>query len=208
MKTLAFFLAALTLPAIALSQDYPYDGPEDAPPADKSGLPTESSNTKSPSAPGSGGQPSLFRVGVKGGAEYAIFQTYGASTLSGVGFGGLFSLGWDLPYQPVFVELEAGFKKLFPSSDTSLLVMPLRFGMFRRMRIGAQSLFKFGVVPSLDLRIQDDASGGSEASVVPSLTLAVVWEFGGFLIQPETTIYRIRASDTRISFGTLVGYRF
>jgi hypothetical protein len=208
-------LAALLVCSSSLvsAQDYPYD---DAPePSPKAELPRESPEDSLGDSSSSKKLPPLFRVGFKFGSDFAFYQypltTVTSASHSGFGFDGLVSLGWDLPYQPIFLEMETGYKGLFLTSKTAnkTHTIPLRFGTFRRFRTGPQSLLKIGAITSLDFRFQtDETTNQKDFRVVPALALALAWESGGLIFQPEIGIYRIQSQNSFLSFGFLAGYRF
>lgn len=209
---LSLFAFALVLfSSVAIAQDYPYDTPE---PSSKQTLPKESPEDSLDSSPARK-LPALFRVGFKFGSEFSIYQYEVATGIgashTGLAFDGLISFGWDLPYQPLFLELETGYKGLFLTSNTTSAVhiVPLRFGTFRRFRTGPQGLLKIGVIPSIDYRTQVDTATLTRYSmVVPSLSFALAWEHAGLLIQPEIGLYRIESRNSFLSFAILGGYRF
>lgn len=209
MRTNAWLAALTLLVAVpAFAQDYPYDNPDSAPAAE---LPTEAPAARNPKDK----LPPLFRIGVKAGSDFSVLRdpaTDGVTSYSYSGFSGgfLFGFGWDLPYQPIFLELETGYKALFLTEKSLdvLNLIPIRFGIFRRMRVGHDSLFKFGLVPAFDLRIAKDELGDNGFSLVPSVTLAAAWEVGSWVLQPEFTLFRLQSRQSFFSFGLYTGVRF
>jgi hypothetical protein len=201
-------LLSLWVTSTPNAQDYPYDAADQSSRSDR--LPVERPSTAERSGKGRT-LPSLFRVGLKLGFNWALFQTPNgelADTVSGLGPDGYLSFGWDLPYQPIFIELESGYRGLFFSdSNERLNVIPLRFGTFHRSRIGDSDLIKFGLVPSLDLRMQSTPTD-TQTSLVPGLAFAFVYESGGFLIQPEFTLFRFRKNNNFWALSNVIGWRF
>jgi hypothetical protein len=245
------FPAAILLTFLAVSptraQDYPYDqsasgsasGSAEAPlpreaPATAPALPAPAPGY-APYSPTANSQraseravPALFRVGFKLGGHYTYAQSRDSANplvtyvQDGFGFAGLVFFGWDLPYQPIFLEFESGYEGLFLTGTDPYTgfkrpvhMIPARLGVYRRVRVGAEQLFKFGFGPSMDFRISDEdtvingvLTTQTGFSVVPSLRFSVIWETGGFLIQPHFTLFRLRSRANFFSFGALAGYRF
>jgi hypothetical protein len=213
-------LALLLFTGIASAQDYPYD--EVPPPlgANKE-LPKETPPEELPPASeGPSGKKekrpeNLFRVGLKAGGNFMIYQQdlgTGIGTpfsQNGMGFEGFLSLGWDFAYQPLFLEFQTGYRNLLLTNSIGPLhVIPMQLGIFYRNRIGRRNLVKPGVAASLDLRINDDGVGGNRFAVVPSFQISVIWEISAFLLEPAITIMRIQGANNQLVFSTRAGVRF
>jgi hypothetical protein len=67
---------------------------------------------------------------------------------------------------------------------------------------------KFGLVPSFDLRIAKDNLGENGFAIVPSVALAAAWEVGGWVLQPEFTLFRLQSRESFFSFSLYTGMRF
>jgi hypothetical protein len=212
-------LASIALLSLAASaQDYPYD---ESPVANGDVLPVEkpadalrrgSTDAEPVEAPAAGGARkranALFRVGVKAGLNFALLHAGDAGNFSGIGIEAAVSAGWDLPYQPIFLELETGYRNHF-LTDNPTHIIPLKFGVFYRERVGARNLWKPGVGMSLDARIETDSStGGKSFALMPSLHLSSLWELDAFLVEPMISIYRVQSSLTSLAFALRGGYRF
>lgn len=207
-------IAIVTFVSLAArAQDYPYEEADDeksaSPNAGDAAVPREKPDPADLPNSGTRGktQSALFRVGLKTGAGFASFSDVNGSA-KGLTVPLLFSLGWDLPYQPIFLEFETGYQGLLIGNASRLHIVPLRAGFFRRNRTGHESLWKIGLVPSLDFRIANNDLGNTAFSMVPSLTFATAFESAGFLVQPEITIYRIASKANAFGLTMLVGYRF
>ncbi|MBS1984005.1 MAG: hypothetical protein JST16_07510 [Bdellovibrionales bacterium] len=212
--------------AFARAEDYPYESDDTANTAEKEAAPSEPTAAPIPrekpsasAAPKKNRIPALFRYAAKIGGEFAVFQPLGSSTTTtgttsssttdyGLGFDFLVSGGWDLPYQPIFLELETGYRAQFINYDQKTHVFPLRAGVFKRERTGRDTLFKYGLIGAIDIKYESDGLGGNTFGVAPSMSLAAVWEFGSFLFQPELNIYRLGASKNFFALTGLAGIRF
>jgi hypothetical protein len=157
IKKLIVCVAMASLSAFA--QDAPYDDVDLK--REEKGLPKETVEVQEaleqgqPARPVRRRTPPLFRFALKAGANYSVFQTTSAAdtstvTISGVGFDGLTSFGWDLPYQPIFLEFQSGYRQLFTAASsnsdvltiTALHVVPIGLGLAYRARTGPRIIFK------------------------------------------------------------------
>ena len=205
-------LAFLSLNTNCLAQGYPYeDTPtensatneqsSDAPKETNSKVTEKTTGLLVDRPPFKRKYHALFRMGLKAGGNFTLFQNPSAGvpsatdTFTGLGFEGNLSLGWDLPYQPIFLELESGYRGVLISSDTEPLhIIPLTFGMHYRYRFGQSSLWKPGLKSSLELRFTKDVSTGSTRySANPAIAFSSLVEFGNFLIEPLITVARIQS---------------
>lgn len=223
MKSFILYGLIATLPLLAspsFAQDYPY---EDAPTdntdnKDTLKIPVEKPGTTS-STDGANAKKkyhALFRVGIKGGANYTIFQNPSNSNptltdqFSGVGAEGMIAFGWDMPYQPLFIEFETGYRGILLSSGSDPLnVIPLTLGVHYRDRLGRTSLWKPGLKSSLEIRYAKNATTGvTQFSMNPTITLSSLIEFGNLLFEPMMTVARIQTQYTFLVFAFRTGYRF
>ncbi len=221
----SIFFSVLFCNTSSYAQDYPYDDapasqtkedldinnlPEEAPPPrEKPRAMLEKKGSKTISVDGTKAQRSLFRFGLKVGGSYSIYQLRGTSDLSGAGFEGVLSFGWDLAYQPLFIELESGYKQYFASANSKMRIIPFRLGTFYRSRLGDRELWKLGAGSSLDMRIANTVPGENRSwSLVPAFFVSSTFEFGNFLVEIVPTIHRILSNETFVSFAGRVGLRF
>jgi hypothetical protein len=230
MKKLSLVVTALCLSAASFAQDAPFDEVEAK--RQEKGLPKETVEIQEAIEQGLPGKaqrrrtPSLFRFGLKAGANYSVFQTTDTSdtatvTISGVGFEALSSFGWDLPYQPIFLEFQSGYRQLFTAATTNsdvltitaLHIVPIGFGFAYRGRIGPRSVMRVGVRPSLDFQIestQDPLSGASSSSFAVAPTFGLWWglELKDFLVEAELSVLRIQSQRNFLVSAVRLGYRF
>jgi hypothetical protein len=218
----ARILLALALPvflsARVCAQDYPYD---DTNPDSAANLPVEVPNPATPTQRVPKKATSLFRMGLKVGGNFTSFQdrlcTAGSPTgcteylnrsFTGVGFEGRIGFGWDLAYQPIFIETEVGYLQKMANIDTPLRVLQLQQGLFHRERIGKDSLWKNGVLAVLDLRVFENSSSDLKAAAVPALGFSTLIEWGAFLTQLNFYLHQFRANENHWSTSYLIGLRF
>ena len=152
----------------------------------------------------------ISRMGFKLGGNFSLLKVDGSS-IKGPGLSGAFALGWDLPYQPIFLEAEIGYRSFFINEET-VHSIPLRLGLFYRSRIGKRSLWRPGIAVSLDTSFEttvDDAGESSRStSISPSLQLVSTWELRGFLIEPALLFMRAGSASTFLGLDLRFGYRF
>ncbi len=209
-------LLGAVLSSSAYAQDYPYDdepsgeaplppeGPTETP-TPAPALPTEGPGRASPKRTR---QPSLFRVALKAGANFAVLSSAAAGSHSGMGIEGVVAMGWDLAYQPIFLELEFGYRSHFMGDDP-LHIVPIRFGTFYRKRMARTRLWKPGVAVSFDARMEASANGsGSDLNFLPALHLSNQFEFGNFLAEPVVSLYRLGSTGNSIAAAFRLGYRY
>jgi hypothetical protein len=228
IKTLIVCVAMASLSAFA--QDTPYDDVDLK--REEKGLPKETVEVQEaleqgqPAKPVRRRTPPLFRFALKAGANYSVFQTTSAAdtstvTISGVGFDGLTSFGWDLPYQPIFLEFQSGYRQLFTAASsnsdvltiTALHVVPIGLGLAYRARTGPRTLMRVGVRPSLDFQIEstlDPLSGSTTTSfaVAPSFGLWWAFEVKDFLVEIDLSVLRIQSQHNFLTSALRLGYRF
>jgi len=225
LRTLFILNTAFLSPSL-LAQDYPYDDvelkrEEGAIPVEKI---TDETQEEVSTAPGTVKKlrkklPPLFRLSLKAGGNFSFFQSPSVAdtaltdSVNGFGLDALVGAGWDLPYQPLFIEFESGYRNLFLTENSSLHVIPLSFGIAYRNRIGRRSLLRLGLRPSLDFQIQDttdEVSGlaSSSFALVPTMGFFMTVEIRSFLIEPSVTIIRIQSQRSFISTSLRLGYRF
>src|SRR5690606_25950027 len=67
----------------------------------------------------------LFRMGLKGGANYSYFQSSETGeTDTGIGYEGHVGFSWDLAYQPFAFEFEGGYRPLLVTAEEDLKTIP------------------------------------------------------------------------------------
>jgi len=224
MKQLLGFVTWIAFSSPCWAQDYPYDDTELK--KDEKSLPNEKAAAEEVDRGGKRRLPALARLGIKGGGNFTLFQNPSGvdptltTQFSGFGAEGLISVGWDLPYQPVYLELESGYKALLLSAQNTLgesipplHVIPLSFGVFLRNRIGKRSMWKPGIRGTLEMRISDDVDPftGETVSafgVFPTVSIGSILELGSFLVEPSFTIGRLQKQFVFFSFAVRSGFRF
>lgn len=150
----------------------------------------------------------LARIFLKAGGNFAS-QSLEDIGVDGFGAEGAIGFSWDLAYQPVFLELELGYKLyFFTDADVKTNVIPLRFGTFYRMRTGRTSQWKVGIAPAIEARISQQTGLDSALIITPALSLAMIWEWGGFLVEPSFTLYSVGDANTFFASAVRAGYRF
>lgn len=222
MKAAHLFSAALTLclSTSAVAQDYPYDDANQESDSAAS-LPVEVPNSSSPTQRVPKKALSLFRMGLKVGANFTSFQdrlcvaadnlgcaSYLNRSFTGVGFEGRVSFGWDLAYQPVFIETEVGFSQKLANLEAPLKVIQVQQGLFHRERIGKNSLWKNGVLAVVDLRVFKNSDSQTSAATVPAIGFATLIEWGSFITQANFYLHQLRSNENHFSSSLLVGTRF
>jgi len=222
MKTAYLFSAVLALftTTSVVAQDYPYDDSKPDPDSAAS-LPVEVPNPASPTQRVPKKALSLFRMGLKVGSNFTSFQdrlcvaadnagciTYLNRNYTGVGFEGRISFGWDLAYQPIFIETEVGYLQKLSNLEAPLKVIQVQQGLFHRERIGKNSLWKNGVLAVVDLRVFENADTELRAATVPAIGFATLIEWGSFLTQLNFYLHQLRAHQNHFSTSLLVGARF
>ena len=209
---------SLALIPNVMAQDYPYDDDTTesslANPTPAGNLPRETPGVTAPARPKR--QPTLMRFALKAGGDYSIYSCneevcpgVGLTPISnnGLGFDVLLALMWDLPYQPISLELQSGYRGLMMNTPTNLNLIPFEFGVFHRTRLGSRSLWKLGMSSSFDLRIAS-VDGNTLWSVTPSISARSIWEFENILIEPSLTIHRIRPNNMFLTFAMRAGLAF
>ncbi len=198
-----FFLHSQNIHA----QEYPYD---EAPPSgEDNSLPVES-----PEELVKQGRlkkrTSLFRMGLKAGVNHSYFQSLVVEGVSITGFGaeGRLSFGWDMAFQPIFLETEVGYRGMNLTTEDKLNVFVLQQGVFYRSRLGKTSMWKPGLLTTLDLRIESTAAGESEITLFPSVGFTSLWDLNAFLIQATFYIHRLGSTGSFVSSALLAGIRF
>lgn len=217
-RILFSFALSLVTTAPTFAQDYPYD---DTNADSAASLPVEVPNPATPTQRVPKKATSLFRMGLKLGGNFTSFQdrlcSTGSSTgcteylnrsFTGVGFEGRIGFGWDLAYQPIFIETEVGYLQKMANLDTPLRVLQLQQGLFHRERIGKDSLWKNGVLAVLDLRVFENSDSDLKAAAVPALGFSTLIEWGAFLTQLNFYLHQFRANENHWSTSYLVGLRF
>jgi hypothetical protein len=219
-SALIFFVMVLGLASTAptFAQDYPYD---DANTDNAASLPVEVPNPATPTQRVPKKATSLFRMGLKLGGNFTSFQdrlcTTGSNagcteylnrSFTGVGFEGRIGFGWDLAYQPIFIETEVGYLQKMANLDTPLRVLQVQQGLLHRERIGKYSLWKNGVLAVLDLRVFESSDSNLKAAAVPALCFSTLIEWGALLTQINFYLHQFRANENHWSTSYLIGLRF
>lgn len=215
-------LLSLLVPLAAGAQSYPYGDSESV---GNLNLPIENPETPPPQRADvrpSRKPTSLFRMGVKFGGNFSLFQdrlctaanttsgcqSYQNRSFNGVGLEGRLSFGWDLAFQPVYLETEIGYKEKLMTLDTPLRNFFLAQGLFHRERIGAQTLWKNGVIAQLDGRFSETGGDELSFSIFPALGLSTMIESGAWITQLSFYVHQFRSDRNFFSISALVGYRF
>jgi hypothetical protein len=223
--SVAFALFALT----SFAQDYPYDDvelkkndsstSETEEPADTT---PNTNQIKIPSEPTKTNRrrnPALFRIGLKAGGSFTFLQNPDpfnpllTQQYSGLGLEGALALGWDLPYQPIFIELEMGYRSLLMTAGEGippLHVIPLSLGIHYRNRLSKNSLWKPGFRSSLDIRIAEDSDnpGSNTFGIFPAVSVVSTFEIENFVIEPLFTISELQSQNNFITVAMRMGFRF
>lgn len=221
------FLIAVLCSSLVFSQEYPYEESTETTQSEEnqnSSLPVESPTDtnqilkkKSPSSKAT----SLYRMGVKAGLNFTSFHDrvctaasqlgcsdYLDTSYSGIGFEGRVSFGWDLAYQPIFLEFEMGYQHKLMSLDSNLKVFQMQQGIFHRKRTGKDSLWKNGILVALDTRIAENSNEDLSFAVYPAVGISSLMEWGSYLIQWNLYLSQIRSSRNHWSTSLLTGLRF
>jgi hypothetical protein len=213
-----FILGILALGLPTFAQDYPY---EENPPANAAtGLPVESPDQLAAEGKYKK-RTSLFRMGLKGGGNYSYYQTAycvaadatgclseQTMTLNGFGAEGRLAFGWDMAFQPIYLETEIGYRGLNFTSTNPLHVVVLQQGLYFRERLSKTSMWKPGILSTLDLRVEPLGLGETQFSVFPSIGVTSLWEFSAFLIQATAYFHRAGSGRIFVSTSALTGIRF
>ena len=202
----------------SIAQDYPYDDtslrnvkPEKTPKESDVQTPTKTATNLR--------TPSLFRLGIKLGANFALLQSPtqddATTTVNTTGFGaeGLVSFNWDLAYQPLSLEFETGYKNYLLSTGTSLHALAMGFGTYYRIRSGTRSLFKIGAKSSAELRLQnsvdpDTGVNSTQWGWFPGIALSTQFEIDHLAFEPLVQINRIESGASFVAFAFRVGMLF
>ncbi len=219
---LACALSVLTLITLPLqAQNYPYD---DTDTNNAANLPVEVPNPTTPGQPSGRVPPkatSLFRMGLKLGGNFTAFQDrvcveasnsgclrYLDRDYTGVGFEGRIGFGWDLAYQPVFIETEVAYLHKLANLDSPLRVIQIQQGLFHRERIGTKSLWKNGVLAVMDVRIAQTGENDLSGALYPAFGASTLIEWGAFLTQLNFYLSQLRPSRNHWSLSFVSGVRF
>ncbi len=210
------FFTLLTLASISThsfylrAQDYPYENP-----SDEAKLPRESPDESiSPRALEIRKKKSRHSWAIKAGINYTVVEEPSLSnplattSTKGVGAEGMISYGTDLVFQPIFLEVESGYRMLLASQNSKVHVVPLRLGAFYRERVGETSVWRPGVVASIDFKMAKDDANKNVWAIVPSLGLSTMWDIGHFLIEGIFNLHRIETQYNYYDFSFRLGYRF
>ncbi len=206
----------------SLAQDYPYSatddsGPETLPVENPEAPQQDTRNVRRSSKP-----TSLFRMGLKLGGNFSIFQdrlcvsadptsgclAYTNRSFNGVGYEGRISFGWDLAYQPIYIETEVGYQVKLANLESSLRNILISQGIYHRERIGQKSMWKNGVVVQLDGRIAENSNESLSFAAYPALGLSTMIESGWFVGQAIFYLHQFRTKRNYFSISTLMGIRF
>jgi hypothetical protein len=161
-------------------------------------------------------------MGVKLGGNFSLFQdrlctaansssgcqTYVNRSFNGIGIEGRISFGWDLAYQPIYLETELGYQEKMMTLDSPLRNFFLAQGIFYRDRIGKQTLWKNGVMAQLDGRIAENSDEELNFAVYPAIGLSTMIESGAFITQLTFYAHQFRTNRNFFSLSFLLGYRF
>lgn len=215
------FLAFIVLSLSLHAQDYPYADTESMQNYD---LPVENPNAPTPSKADvrkSTRPTSLFRMALKIGGNFSQFQdrlclsadslgclSYNNRSFNGFGIGGRISFGWDLAYQPVFLETEVGYQEKLMNLDSPLRNLLFSQGLFHRQRVGQKTLWKNGIIAQLDGRIAENSNEELSFALYPAIGFSTLIESGWFLAQMTFYIHQFRSNRNYFSFSTLVGTKF
>ena len=209
----------------ARAQDYPYEEPSDGLPTEGAPAPALKKDAESPAEKPAASPPpeinraapkrprlkrvnAIFRMGVKLGGNVMVVKSAGSPSSKGWGLSAAFALGWDLPYQPIFLEAETGYRSFFQNHNP-VSTIPFRFGVFYRDRIGKQSVWRPGVAVSVDATFEhDDVDDTHSFELAPALHLVSMWELNSFILEPALLFYRVGNSSTLIGLEFRAGYRF
>jgi len=202
--TLSFLLCS----AVAASQDYPYEeaAPKGTPVKNKSSLPVESPEELE-KAGRFQKRTSIFRMSLKAGGNYSYIQSdYG--NINGFGAEGRLAFGWDLAFQPVYLETEIGYRGMNLTTDFPVHVIVAQQGLYYRERIGKTSLWKPGIVTTLDFRIESIDAFTRSYSLLPSFGITSLWEIDPILIQVTAYLHRVSSGQNFLSTTFLTGLKF
>lgn len=213
---ISFIVSIVFGSGLARAQDYPYeDKPADALKNDsgKDELPKEvpysPPQTSSPNASSRKKSRTVQRFSIKAGGNFALIQDNLSATVTtakGMGFEGLVALGWDLAYQPVYLEIESGYRGLLLNTNSKMHIIPMRMAAFYRDRIGDTSFWKTGVFGGIALRIVPDAT--INYATVPIFGFATMFDFDNFLIEGAVSIHHIESKNNFFDLSVRAGFRF
>ncbi len=201
--------------------ELPVEKPEDESIDDGLPAPRATQALTPPLVSSSGRRRSLFRMGLKAGANFGFFQDslcvsadpdgcidHEKRTFSGPGFDARVSFGWDLAFQPVFLETELAYRRMLINQVEALNVFQVQQGLFYRKRLGARSAWKPGLLTALDVRVVANADGSNDAAVFPALGFASIWEINALIFQLSVYVHELRSNETFVSGSLLTGLRF
>ncbi len=222
LATALLTISATIVSATALAQDYPYSATDDSGPES---LPVENPEAPEQDVPNvrkSSKPTSLFRMGLKLGGNFSIFQdrlcvsadptagclAYTNRSFNGIGYEGRIAFGWDLAYQPIYVETEIGYQGKLVTLSSPLRNLLISQGIYHRERIGKKSMWKNGVVVQLDGRIAENSEEELSFAAYPALGLSTMVESGWFIGQAIFYLHQFRTKRNYFSISTLMGIRF
>lgn len=213
---ISLIVSGSLITTFARAQDYPYeDKPADALKNDsgKEELPKEvpysPPNPSSPTGSSRKKSRTVQRFSIKAGGTVAILQdnlSGSVLTAKGMGFEGLLALGWDLAYQPVYLEIESGYHGLLLSTNSKLHMIPMRMAAFYRNRLSDSSFWKSGVFGGIALRIVPDTT--TSYATVPIFGFSSMIDFDNFLIEVAASIHRIESKNNFFDVSFRAGFRF
>lgn len=205
-----FFWLSLLSPHQSLSQEYPYEE-KAAKKQPSNALPQEDIPVESPEDLEKAGKfqkrTSIFRMAIKGGGNFSYFQ-FDAQSVSGFGAEGRLAFGWDMAFQPIYLETEFGYRGQNLSTKSPVHVAIVQQGLYYRERLGKTTLWKPGLLSTLDFRIEPIDATTKQTTVFPSIGLTSLWEFGPVLFQISGYIHRIGNSRSFLSSAVLAGLKF
>jgi hypothetical protein len=209
-NTTLLFLSLFLLSARAPAQDYPY---EDAAPVTKDGANSKSDlPVESPEELEKAGRfqkrKSIFRMALKGGGNFA-YSSADTTSVTGFGAEGRLAFGWDMAFQPIYLETEFGYRGVDLTTTSPVHVILVQQGLYYRERLGKTSMWKPGLLTCLDVRFYDSEFGnGKVTGVLPSLGLTSLWEFGPVLFQVTGYLHKIGSDAKFLSASVLGGIKF
>ncbi len=200
-------LSIFTSVPFSIAQDYPYDEKTETKETEGE-LPKESPTAAAAKKKAK----NVMRFGIKAGVNYTYAQgenvlTGQTATAKGIGGEVLLALGWDLAYQPVFIEIESGYRGLLWTEESKTHAAPLRVGFFYRDRLGPTSFWKAGLTSGVHLRIQENI-GSNDFAIVPFFGFSSIWEFDNFMLEATANITRIESGNNFFDFAFRGGFRF
>ena len=151
-------------------------------------------------------------ITLKGGVNFSKIDDGLGNTDSGLGYEAAIGLAFDYKYFPLYLELESGFKQLITElEDASVSVIPFRFGVFYKRKIGKNSAIMPGLISAVDLVITETkGTSGTEqnTNMIAAFGASVMLNWKPIILEPGVQFYAFGKNRGFYNFFGRLGVSF